>query len=116
MDGNQPVKTGVPPYLASKMASILTSGTRADRGGSALISSPTETRTVHSATTIVPEQFLHRLDVLAVGVQQRREGAPEAMPTDVLQNLRPLHGGTDLTFRSESGLSSRRASEITPFS
>jgi hypothetical protein len=112
MDGNQPVKTGVPPYLASKMASILTSGTRADRGGSALISSPTETRT----TTIVPEQLLHRLDVLAVGVQQRREGAPEAMPTDVLQNLRPLHGGTDLTFRSESGLSSRRASEITPFS
>jgi hypothetical protein len=38
----------------------------------------------------VPEQLLHRLDVLAVCLQQRRKSAPEGMPSDVFQDLLSL--------------------------
>ncbi len=42
----------------------------------------------------VPQQLLHRLDVLAVGFQQCREGAPERVPSDVLSNFRSVRSGT----------------------
>ena len=39
--------------------------------------------------TRVPQQFLHHLDVLAVGFQQSREGAPEGVPANSPGDLRP---------------------------
>src|ERR1700690_3623949 len=45
--------------------------------------------------TRVPQQFLHHLDVLPVGFQQSREGAPKGVPANSLRDLRPRRPWTD---------------------
>jgi len=44
----------------------------------------------------MPQQGLHRLHVLAVCSQQRRERVPEYVPVEVLGDAGALGGGNDM--------------------
>lgn len=62
---------------------------------------------------LVPEQLLHRADVVPVLQQMRGERVPERVGGYVLRDPRIDHGASDGLLRSERGPSQRRATHST---